>query len=379
MAGSAELIGRARERRVRGDRLDRAAEGEGGLLLLAGEAGVGKTNLAEALGGAFAEMAARQPTAVFLDDLQWSEDATLGLLPSFAASVEDRPLLFLAVYRSDEVPRAHPLRRVRSELRRGRRIEELVLEPLGPGQSAELASRVIGRQLGPRLSRRLFERTEGVPLFVEELSAALAGGGRLEEQDDTVELPAGQDVPLPDTVREAVLLRTDRLSQAARHALKVASVAGARFDLGLVVDLAGAPGLQEAIERGFLIEVDEGFAAFRHALVREAVYAEIPWTRRRVHPAERDRPRRRPGIRRVRGAQATPDRPAGRPGHPLRAGRSRRRGLAGRPPPGCRSTVQRRLGRRPGHLRRHARPGAGPATPRRRQPGGYARRRATSP
>ena len=355
MAGSSDLIGRERERRVVGDRLDRAAAREGGLLLLAGEAGVGKTSLAEAalaacallvlrgfaseqgrtpyapiitalrayervvpgalggsgrlsahlsvllpelgpapevvdllalteaLGGAFAGMAARQPTVVLLDDLQWSDDATLELLPSLAASVEDRPLLFLAVYRSDEVPRAHPLRRMRSELRRSGRLEELVLKPLEPGQSADLASRVIGRRLGRRLSRRIFERTEGVPLFVVELAAALAGGGRLEEGDDTVELPAGQDVPLPETVRETVLLRTDRLSQAARHALEVASVAGVRFDLGLVVDLAGAPGLEEAIERGFLIEVDEGVAAFRHALVREAVYAEIPWTRRRVH------------------------------------------------------------------------------------------------
>jgi tetratricopeptide (TPR) repeat protein len=355
MAGGADLIGRARERRVLGDRLDRAAAGEGGLLLLAGEAGVGKTSLAdavlgacdllvlrgvaseqgrtpyapiitalrayervvpgalggsgrlsthlsvllpelgpapdvvdhlaltEALGGAFAEMAARQPTVVLLDDLQWSDDATVEFLPWLAASVEDRRLLVVAAYRSDEVPRAHPLRRMRSGLRRSKRLEELVLEPLEPEQSAELASRVIGRRLGPRLARRIFERTEGVPLFVEELAAALAGAGRLEEQDDTVELPAGQDVPLPETVRETVLLRTDRLSQAARHALEVASVAGVRFDLALVVDLAGAPGLEEAIERGFLVEVEEGLAAFRHALVREAVYAEIPWTRRRVH------------------------------------------------------------------------------------------------
>ncbi len=59
-------------------------------------------------------MAGREPTVVFLDDLQWGDDATLELLPSLAASVEDRPLLFLGVYRSDEVPRSHPLRRMRA-------------------------------------------------------------------------------------------------------------------------------------------------------------------------------------------------------------------------------------------------------------------------
>lgn len=355
MVRGAGLIGRERERRILDDRLDRAAAGAGGLLLLAGEAGIGKTSLAEAaldarallllrgvasdqgrtpytpismalraydriapgvlggsgrlssylavllpelgpapevvdqlalaeaLRGAFAGIAGRQPTVVFFDDLHWGDEATLEFLPSLAASVEGRPLLFLAAYRSGEIPRGHPMRRLRAELRRGSRLEELVLEPLGQGQAAELASRVLGRRVGPRLARRIFERTEGVPFFVEELAAALSVCGRLVEQGDAVELPAGQDVPLPDTVRETVLLRTDRLSQPARHALEVAAIVGARFDLALVADLAGARGLEEAIELRFLVEIEEGLAAFRHALVREALYAEIPWTRRRVH------------------------------------------------------------------------------------------------
>jgi DNA-binding NarL/FixJ family response regulator len=355
MRASAELIGREREREVLVDRLDRAAAGEGGLLLLAGEAGVGKTSLAEAvlascallvlrgagseqgkapyapiistlreydrmvpgalaesgrlashlgvllpelgpapvtvdqlalaeaLRGAFAGVAGRRPTVIFLDDLQWSDEATLELLPSIAAASEDRPLLFLAAYRSDELIRTHPLRRMRADLRRGGRLDQLVVDPLDQAHAADLASRIVRRRLGPRLARSIFERTEGVPFLVEEFSAALLSGGRLEEQGDVVELPAGQAVPLPDTVREAVLLRTDRLSQAARHALEVAAAAGADVDLGLVAALAGAPGLEEAIELGFLVEVGEGLAAFRHALVREAVYAEIPWTRRREH------------------------------------------------------------------------------------------------
>jgi DNA-binding SARP family transcriptional activator len=350
---SAALIGRERERGVLDDRLDRAAAGEGGVFLLAGEAGVGKTSLAQAALGecallvlrcacseqgrapyapliaalraydriasgalaesgrltshlavllpelgpapavvdhlslaqalrdAFAGIARHQPAVVFLDDLQWGDEATLELLPSLASSVAG-PLLFLAVYRSDEIPRAHPLRRTRAELRRGARLDELMLEPLDQGHAAKLASRILGRSPGPRLAQRIFERTEGVPLFVEELAAALSAGRRLEEQGDALELPAGHEVPLPDTVRETVLLRTDRLTQAGRHALEVAAVAGARVDLGLVADLAGVPGLEEAIEQGFLVEVEEGRAAFRHALVREAVYAEIPWTRRRV-------------------------------------------------------------------------------------------------
>jgi DNA-binding NarL/FixJ family response regulator len=355
VAARAELIGRERELQVLSDRLDRAAAGEGGLVLVAGEAGVGKTSLVQAavndcallllrgvvsdrgrtpyapivtalraydriapgvlsgsghlsghlaallpelgpapgivdrlalaasLRDAFVGMAGDQPAVVFLDDLHWGDEATLELLPLLAESAEDCPLLFLAAYQSDDVVRGHPLRRMRAGLRRGGRLEELVVAPLEHDQVAELASRILGRRAGPRLVQQIVERTEGVPFIVEEFAMALAAGGRLEEHADAVELPAGYDVPLPDSVRETVLLRTDRLSRAARHALEVASVAGERVDLGLVADLAGASGLEEAIELRFLVEVDDGLAAFRHALVREAVYAEIPWTRRRAH------------------------------------------------------------------------------------------------
>src|SRR5262249_31793446 len=151
---------------------------------------------------AFVGMAGRQPTVVFLDDLHWGDEATLELLPSLAESVEGCPLLFLAAYQSDDVARGHPLRRMRTGLRRGGGLEELVVAPLGPGQVADLVSRILGRRAGPRLVQQIFERTEGVPFVVEEFAAALAAGGRLEEHADAVELPAGYDVPLPDSVRE---------------------------------------------------------------------------------------------------------------------------------------------------------------------------------
>ena len=90
------------------------------------------------------------------------------------------------------------------------------MAPLEHDQVAELASRILGRRAGPRLAQQIFERTEGVPLMVEEFAMALAAGGRLEEHADAVELPAGYDVPLPDSVRETgVPLRTDRLSRRA--------------------------------------------------------------------------------------------------------------------------------------------------------------------
>jgi tetratricopeptide (TPR) repeat protein len=139
-----------------------------------------------------------------------------------------------------------------------------------------------GRRLGSRLVSAVYDRTQGVPFFVEEFASALAAAGRLEHADGAVELGSGETLPLPDTVKDAVLLRVERLSSVGRHSLEIAAAAGLRFDLELVVALGGADGIDEAIERGFLVEVDRQ-GAFRHDLIREAIYDDAAWTRRRTY------------------------------------------------------------------------------------------------
>ena len=231
------VIGRERELEELGEILSRTREGEGGLLLLAGEAGIGKTRLAEAavaagrlvclrgvaaergaspyapiaavlrqylrrepaalspaeplvghlgillpeLGpapevtdretlfeavrGAFEAISARGATVVFIDDLQWADAATLELLPSLAEAAEEWPLLVLAAYRSEEIPRGHPLRRLRTDLRRAGRLAELSLEPLDPEATTRIAARVLDGEPGPTLCAALYDRTQGVPFF----------------------------------------------------------------------------------------------------------------------------------------------------------------------------------------------------------------------
>jgi hypothetical protein len=90
-------------------------------------------------------------------------------------------------------------------------------------------------------------------------------------------------VPVPETVRDSVQVRLDRLSEPGRRELELAAAAGVRFRVDLLGRAIGGRGLDEAIEHGFLAEAGEGEAAFRHALVQEAVYSAIPWSRRRAH------------------------------------------------------------------------------------------------
>jgi DNA-binding CsgD family transcriptional regulator/tetratricopeptide (TPR) repeat protein len=347
------LVGREREREELLGALTAAAEGRGSFLLIAGEAGVGKTRLAEETVGAssllllsavssqvaeppygpivailrsylhqvpngFADcgplrpylalllpelgsppdegdrrtlfeamrtalsaIASRGPTCVFFDDLQWADSTTLELLPMIAASLDQERLLLLGAYRSDETPRGHPLRRLRGELRRARRLKELVIEPLDHEQTTALVEQVLAGRPSSRLANAIYLRTQGIPFFVEELVGALAVAGRLQETGSGVDLAGANDLPIPDTVREAVLFRADALPSDAREALDVATVAGLRFDFDLVSALASEDGLDKAMESGFLEPVEPGQAAFRHDLTREALYHALGWKRKR--------------------------------------------------------------------------------------------------
>lgn len=220
--------------------------------------------------------------ALLLDDLQWSDDATLELLAALAPSLRELPLLVVAAYRSDEVPRAHAVRRLRDELRRSGTLEERVLDPLSAAGSAELAAQVLGARPSSRLARTLHDRTNGIPFFVEELSAALEASGRLEAGDDGLALALDADVPLPQTIKDAVLLHASELSDRARSTAEAAAVAGPRFDPELLAAIGADGGLDELLAGGMLVETDGAEAAFRHPLARDAVYEDVPWLRRRT-------------------------------------------------------------------------------------------------
>jgi DNA-binding NarL/FixJ family response regulator len=239
-----------------------------------------RATLFEAIRLALAAIAARGPAALFLDDLQWADDATLELLGALARSLDEQPLLVLGAYRSDELPRDHPIRRLRSELRRAGRLRQVTVEPLGAEATATLLERTLGAA-GPSLRRAVFDRTDGVPFFVNELGSALAASGRLQAGPSGLELLEGEDVPLPDSVRDAVLLRAAGLSDDARAAVLTAAVAGQTFDPELVTAVAGlAEWPDELLRHGIVAEGAPARMAFRHALVREAFYGEVPWTRR---------------------------------------------------------------------------------------------------
>jgi DNA-binding CsgD family transcriptional regulator len=244
---------------------------------------VSQLELAAAVAAVLAQMAGPGRLAVFLDDLQWADDATLDLLPALAGAISGGPVALIGCYRSDELPRDHRLRAARAELRRARQLTEIDLAPLpGPCVTAILAA-LLGAEPEPDLVSAVAGRADGIPFAVEELAAALRLGGHLDYREGTVGLAGTGNAVIPEGIRETVLLRAGQLGPDAAPVLDAAAVAGNEFDVELVLAVAGTPEWPEQLaSSGLVSAVSDGRAAFRHALTRDAAYAAVPWSRRRA-------------------------------------------------------------------------------------------------
>lgn len=215
-----------------------------------------------------------RPVILAIEDVQWADRSTLELLRFIVRMAEGGRLLVVLTYRSDEVPRGHVLRSWLPELERTRRVTRWELSRLAPEQVAELVAELLGRVPDDPSLARVTELSEGVPFFVEEL-VCIDG------------LQSGDD--LPETLRELVLARFERLSDPAQRLLRVLAAGGVcvTHDL-LAAVFEGTPdeldaGAREAVVAN-LLSADSTEYAFRHALVREAIHADLlPGERTRFH------------------------------------------------------------------------------------------------
>jgi DNA-binding CsgD family transcriptional regulator/tetratricopeptide (TPR) repeat protein len=222
------------------------------------------------------DMAGGGPLLVVLEDVHWADDASLEFLRLLARRAVDLPALVLISYRMDEA--SPSLIAALADLQRQRLATELMLGPLSRGDTEVMLQTILEdrRALGPGVVDRIFDLTDGNPFFVEELL------GSLLVADETVTSLASFDsLAMPRTIRAAVQRRVEAIHADAREVLVLASVLGRRFDFSLLEELTGRPEdellslTRELIAAGLVVEESAERFAFRHALTRQSVYAEL--------------------------------------------------------------------------------------------------------
>ena len=276
-----------------------AVQGDGRLILVSGEAGIGKSALVEhlaaempaarwswgacdglftprplgplfdlagQLGGELADLCrARAPredlfgallrqiserrrlNVVVIEDVHWADEATVDLLRFLGRRIRLAPALLVATYRDDGLSAGDPLRIALGELANQRSTRRIALAPLSADAVRALAS-------GSKFAAAdLFRLTGGNPFYVNEV------------------VTAGTD-EIPPSARDAVLARTARLGGQARHALDVAALIGSRVDVSLLETVAGCQpaDLDELVSSGLIIGEGSGLR-FRHEIARLAV------------------------------------------------------------------------------------------------------------
>jgi DNA-binding CsgD family transcriptional regulator/tetratricopeptide (TPR) repeat protein len=219
--------------------------------------------------------AAGAPVLLVLEDLHWADISTLDLVVFLAHNLDDRPVLLLVTYRADEPSSAGRMRRLADGVRRSG--SALVLE-LGPLERDELTALLVahaGACLPAAVADTIATRSEGNPFFAEELLAAAGDGGS----------------ELPRRLRDLLLQRAARLDQPAQALLRLVAAAGRDVRYPQLNATMGWPearlrdSLRQAVEHGVLVaEPETGSFRIRHALLAEAIYATIlPGEREELH------------------------------------------------------------------------------------------------
>ncbi len=231
-----------------------------------------------------ARLSREQPVVMLIEDIHWIDPSSLEWLDALVARVQDVAVLAVMTYRSEFTPQwdghghvtAHSLNR------------------LGRGDGRAIAERVTGgKALPDEVLDRILEQTDGIPLFVEELTKTVLEAGFLESQADRYVLNGPlPELAIPATLHDSLMARLDRLAPVKR-VIQAAACIGREFGAGILAEALpmGAAELEDALGQLLGAQLifrrggaEEARYIFKHALVQDAAYASLlSTTRRNLH------------------------------------------------------------------------------------------------
>ena len=253
--------------------------------------------LYSAVAGLLGKVAESVPVCLVLDDLHWADGQSVALLKHLVRTVEHGALHLIATYRDSDLGKNHPLTAVLADLRQVEGVQRISLHGLGVDEVAQIMAAVAGHELdqdGVELAGRIAKETDGNPFFVGEILRGLSESGALvfDEASGRWSIDRSTAIALPESVREVIERRVERLGAETVEVLTQAAVIGRVFDLELLESMleidesALLDHLEAAVGASLLAESSERLGQFRfaHALINQTLYEGLGATRRaRMH------------------------------------------------------------------------------------------------
>jgi tetratricopeptide (TPR) repeat protein len=245
----------------------------------------------DAVANVFSNLARANGLLFYADDLHWADRGTLWLLAHLLRQLRSERVLIVGAYRETELDRAHPLAKALVDWNRERLVTRIALKRFDSSETSQQLGALLGENVSGDFAEAVHRETEGNPFFVEEVLKALIETGSVRRESGRWKRCDVAQLVIPQSVKEAIGSRLDRVSTDCNDVLRTAAVLGKTFSFEELLATAGEKkedvlldALDEAVGAQLITAGLNDSFAFTHDKIREVLYEELnPIRRRRLH------------------------------------------------------------------------------------------------
>ncbi len=244
---------------------------------------VSQETLCESVIQAIESLVTEKPLAIIFEDIHWADNSTLDLIPKLSERIKNLPLLIVCIYRNEELPGEHRLRKIKDTLRRLSTLNEIIINPFGFEEANNMIEEILKHPVDENYLKSVYEYTQGVPFYIEEIVRGLVENYQKNISDVGIE--SNYAIPIPQILKDAVNEKINSLSANAIEMLQTASILGNNFEIDFLLKLVNdEQSLGEIFEKNILVESGKGEFSFKNILIYKVIKDEIGWLhRKQIH------------------------------------------------------------------------------------------------